>query len=119
VYLPFFQPLHEEMQYLQMIKKIMAEGAKKEDRTGTGTLSIFGGKMEYDLSQSFPLMTTKRVFWRGIAEELLWFIRGDTNGKKLKDKGVNIWTGNGSREYLDSIGLNHREEDDLGPVYGF
>lgn len=67
----------------------------------------------------FPLLTTKRVFWRGVAEELLWFISGDTNAKTLQDKNVHIWDGNGSREYLDSIGLTQRETGDLGPVYGF
>lgn len=67
----------------------------------------------------FPLLTTKRVFWRGVAEELLWFISGDTNAKTLQDKNIHIWDGNGSREYLDSIGLVERETGDLGPVYGF
>lgn len=67
----------------------------------------------------FPLLTTKRVFWRGVAEELLWFISGDTSAKTLQDKDIHIWDGNGSREYLDSIGLTARETGDLGPVYGF
>ena len=65
------------------------------------------------------MLTTKRVFWRGVAEELLWFIKGSTNAKLLQEKNVRIWDGNGSREYLDSIGLTDREEGDLGPVYGF
>jgi thymidylate synthase len=64
-------------------------------------------------------LTTKRVFWRGVVEELLWFMRGDTNASRLRAQGVHIWDGNASRSYLDSIGLNEREEDDLGPVYGF
>ena len=67
-----------------MIDKIMKEGNVKTDRTNTGTLSLFGGMMRYDLSQTFPLMTTKDVFWRGIVEELIWFIRGQTNGNILK-----------------------------------
>ena len=75
--------------------------------------------MRYDLSQSFPLLTTKDVFWRGVAEELIWFVRGETNAKKLSDKKIKIWDGNASREYLDKIGLVNREEWDLGPVYGF
>ena len=75
--------------------------------------------MRYDLGQSFPLLTTKDVFWRGIVEELLWFIKGQTNGNILKDKNIKIWEGNGSREYLDSIGQQQREVNDLGPVYGF
>ena len=68
---------------------------------------------------SFPLLTTKKVFYRGIAEELFWFIRGSTSAKELQEKNVRIWDGNSSRAFLDSIGLNHREEGDLGPVYGF
>ncbi|XP_067654291.1 thymidylate synthase-like isoform X3 [Haliotis asinina] len=76
-------------------------------------------QMRYSLRDSFPLLTTKRVFWRGIAEELLWFIRGSTNGKDLEEKNVNIWKANGSRSFLDNLGLTHREEGDLGPVYGF
>ncbi|XP_046548512.1 thymidylate synthase-like isoform X4 [Haliotis rubra] len=76
-------------------------------------------QMRYNLRDSFPLLTTKRVYWRAIAEELLWFIRGSTNGKDLADKNVNIWKANGSRSFLDNLGLTHREEGDLGPVYGF
>lgn len=75
--------------------------------------------MRYDLEKSFPLLTTKRVFWKGVAEELLWFIKGSTNGNILKEKGINIWEGNGSREFLDNLGLKDREENDLGPIYGF
>jgi dihydrofolate reductase/thymidylate synthase len=66
-----------------------------------------------------PLLTTKRTFWRGVAEELLWFVKGSTSAKELQDKNVKIWDGNSSREYLDSIGLTEREVGDLGPVYGF
>ena len=64
-------------------------------------------------------MTTKRVFWRGLAEELLWFIKGSTNAKELQDKNVHIWDGNSSRDFLDKMGFKDREEGDLGPVYGF
>ena len=110
---------HEEYQYLNLIKKIIAEGVLVEDRTGVGTLSLFGQSSSYDLSESFPLLTTKRVFWRGVVEELLWFVRGDTNANHLSEKGIKIWDGNGSRAFLDSRGLSHREEMDLGPVYGF
>jgi thymidylate synthase len=67
----------------------------------------------------FPLLTTKRVFWRGVAEELLWFVSGNTSAKALQDKDIHIWDGNGSKEYLEGIGLGHREAGDLGPVYGF
>jgi len=65
--------------------------------------------MRFDLSQSFPLLTTKKVFFRAVVEELLWFMRGETNGNTLLDKNIKIWEGNGTQEYLDSIGLNHRE----------
>ena len=110
---------HEELQYLEMIREIIDQGAVKGDRTGTGTISTFGNQMRFDLRRSFPLLTTKRVFWRGVAEELLWFVAGETNANKLAEKKINIWEGNGSREYLDSIGLTQREVGDLGPVYGF
>ena len=110
---------HEELQYLDLIRDIIESGNVKGDRTGTGTISKFGTSTRFDLRRSFPLLTTKRVFWRGVAEELLWFVGGRTNAKELQDKDIHIWDGNGSREYLDSVGLSHREEQDLGPVYGF
>ena len=75
--------------------------------------------MRFDLSESFPMLTTKDVFWRGVAEELRWFVKGDTNAKHLSDAKIKIWDGNASREFLDGIGLTQREEWDLGPVYGF
>jgi len=112
-------PKHQELQYIDAIADIIQNGVEKSDRTGTGTKSKFGLTMRYDLSESFPLLTTKDTFWRGIAEELLWFIKGDTNAKHLNEKKVKIWDGNASRKYLDSIGLTEREEWDLGPVYGF
>lgn len=112
---------HPEEQYLSLIQKILDKGNTRHDRTGTGTISLFGDQMRFPLQgeHSFPLLTTKRVFWKGVVEELLWFIRGETNGKKLSEKGIKIWDGNGSRAYLDSVGLGHREEGDLGPIYGF
>lgn len=113
-------PRHEEYQYLDHIKLIIEKGNKKSDRTGVGTLSIFGAQMRYSLrDNTFPLLTTKNVFWRAVVEELLWFIRGSTNSNELKDKKIHIWDGNSSREYLDSMGFTHREVGDLGPVYGF
>ena len=75
--------------------------------------------MRYDLQKSFPVLTTKDVFWRGLAEELIWFINGDTNAKLLSDRKIKIWDGNASREFLDNLGLKDREEWDLGTVYGF
>lgn len=111
--------VHEEMQYLNLVRKILTRGVKKGDRTGVGTLSVFGEQMRFSLRESFPLLTTKRVFWRGVAEELFWFIKGSTDAKILSEKGVKIWDGNGSRSFLDSRGFVEREEGDLGPVYGF
>ncbi len=114
------ESVHEEQQYLDLIKDILDNGALRSDRTGTGTLALFGRQMRFSLANNqLPLLTTKRVFFRGVVEELLWFVRGDTNGKHLSDRGVHIWDGNGSREFLDSRGLSHREEGDLGPIYGF
>ncbi|KAI4295498.1 hypothetical protein L6164_035540 [Bauhinia variegata] len=110
---------HEEYLYLRLVQEIISEGTSKDDRTGTGTLSKFGCQMRFNLRKNFPLLTTKKVFWRGVVEELLWFISGSTNAKVLQEKGIHIWDGNASREYLDSIGLTDREEGDLGPVYGF
>lgn len=110
----------DEMQYLNLVKKIMENGNKKTDRTGTGTLSIFGAQMRFDLRNgTFPLLTTKKTFWRGIAEELFWFIKGSTNAKELQEKNVHIWDANGSRQFLDNLGFVDRDEGDLGPVYGF
>lgn len=92
----------EEMQYLNLVEDILDNGVERGDRTGTGTLSKFGVQMRFSLRGGrFPLLTTKRVFWRGVAEELLWFISGCTNANVLKEKGIHIWDGNGSREFLD------------------
>lgn len=112
-------PTHEELQYLDLVREVIENGVVREDRTGVGTKALFGKQMRFNLRETFPLLTTKRVFWRGVAEELLWFIKGSTDGRELSEKGIKIWEGNGSREYLDKIGLTHRAEGDLGPVYGF
>jgi len=112
-------PKHEEMQYLEAINDIIKSGNDKDDRTGVGVISKFGYQMRYDLSESFPLLTTKDVYWKGVVEELLWFLRGETNAKTLSEKNVKIWDGNGSREFLDKNGFTEREEGDLGPIYGF
>ena len=98
-------PRHPEMQYLDIIKEVMTTGMEKGDRTGTGVISKFGYQMRFDLNESFPMLTTKGVFWRGVAEELIWFLKGDTNAKHLNEKKIRIWDGNASREFLDKIGL--------------
>lgn len=111
----------EELQYLELCRRIIEEGEDRPDRTGTGTKSLFAPpQLRFSLRDGqLPLLTTKRVFSKGIILELLWFIQGCTDGKKLSEQGVKIWEGNGSREYLDSIGLTSNREGDLGPVYGF
>ncbi|XBW36680.1 hypothetical protein QEN19_002254 [Hanseniaspora menglaensis] len=111
----------EELQYLDLCQRIIDEGEERPDRTGTGTLSIFAPpQLRFSLKDDrFPLLTTKKVFTKAVILELLWFIKGDTNNKTLQADGVKIWDGNGSREYLDSLGLTDRAVGDLGPVYGF
>lgn len=110
----------DEYEYFGLVKNILKNGKFKPDRTGTGTISLFGAQMRFSLRENtIPLLTTKKVFWRGIVEELLWFIKGSTDSNVLKEKGVHIWDANGSKEFLEKSGLGHREEGDLGPVYGF
>jgi len=109
----------EEEQYLNQLRNILENGHDCEDRTGTGIKSLFGFQMRFDLSKSFPLFTTKKMFTRGIVEELLWFLRGQTSSKILEDKGVNIWKGNSSREFLDKLGMFDREIGDCGENYSF
>ncbi|KAL9871877.1 thymidylate synthase-like [Glossina fuscipes] len=109
----------DEQQYLNLVQKILTTGVERTDRTGVGTLSIFGAQMRFNLRASFPLLTTKKVFWRAVCEELLWFISGSTDAKVLQNKNIHIWNGNASREFLDRCGFSDREEGDLGPIYGF
>ncbi|EDW87468.1 thymidylate synthase [Drosophila yakuba] len=109
----------DEMQYLDLLRQIIANGEQRMDRTQVGTLSLFGSQMRFDMRQSFPLLTTKRVFFRAVAEELLWFVAGKTDAKLLQAKNVHIWDGNSTREFLDKLGFTERAVGDLGPVYGF
>jgi len=93
-------------QFLSMMRHVRDNGARKEDRTGTGTLSVFGHQMRFDLSQGFPLVTTKKLHTKSIIHELLWFLRGDSNVRYLQENGISIWN-----EWAD-------ENGELGPIYG-
>jgi thymidylate synthase len=109
---------HEEEQYLNLMKDIMNNGSIEESRNGK-TYTKFGNIMKFSLKDGkIPIITTKQLAWRVCFEELFWFIRGSTNNKELKNKKINIWNDNSTREFLDSRGLYNLEEDDLGPVYG-
>tara|TARA_B110000208_G_scaffold136903_1_gene165413 strand:+ start:346 stop:1872 length:1527 start_codon:yes stop_codon:yes gene_type:complete len=109
---------HPETQYLDILNSIINTGNKRQSRNSI-TLSKFGVKMEFDVSESVPILTTKRVYFKGIVKELLWFLNGNTNALDLNKEGVGIWDGNSTREFLDSRGLNHYEVGDCGPIYGF
>ena len=125
---------HVDDQYLDLLDLIMTHGADKGDRTGTGTKSIFGHQMRFDLQDGFPLLTTKKVFTKGIIHELIWFVRGDTNIKYLVDNGVNIWNEWAYKRFLEESGIEMTMDQyvqeikdsrhfadrwgDLGPVYG-
>ena len=108
---------HQEYQYLNLMEKIINEGDVKPDRTGTGTRSIFGTRMEFDISERIPIFTTKKVNYEKIIKELLFFVSGETDTKILEDQGVGIWKANTSREQLDASELEY-EEGDMGPAYG-
>ena len=109
----------EERNYLTLMDRILKEGLDKGDRTGTGTISLFAQTLKYDIRDGkLPLLTTKLVPFRLIVEELLWFLKGNTDARKLQEKRVRIWDGNTTREFLDNRGLNHMPVGDIGAGYG-
>jgi len=109
---------HEEYQYLNLLQNIINNGSWEEGRNGK-TKSIFGTSMRFSLKDNkIPILTTKKTAWKTCLKELLWFIRGETDNRLLKEQDVHIWDGNGSREYLDSFGLFDYEVDEIGPIYG-
>jgi len=120
--------MHADDIYSELALTVLNKGAVKGDRTGTGTISLFGPQVTYNLRQGFPLLTTKRLAFRVIVEELLWFLRGDTNLKSLLEKNVNIWTDDAYRDYKTYIGGDLSKEEfaakaledgyDMGPIYG-
>ena len=114
-----YQRKSDEQEYLNLIRDVLQEGVLKNDRTNTGIISHFGHQMRFNIEHYFPLLTTKKMFLRGIIEELLWFLNGQTDAKILQEKRVHIWDLNSSREFLDSNGLSHYEDGDCGPIYGF
>ena len=108
----------DETQYTDLVSDILANGERRDDeRTGVGTLSVFGRHLRFDLEHSFPLFTTKRTFFRGVVEELAWFLSGETDASILDRRGIGIWTGNSSRDFLDRYGLPY-PEGVCGPIYG-
>lgn len=111
--------MHPEIQYLNLVKNIIINGCKTKSRNGI-TLNVIGIMCKYNLSNNtLPLLTTKKVAWKTCLKELLWFIKGDTSNKSLQSQNVHIWDGNSTRKFLDSRGLNHYEENELGPIYGY
>lgn len=107
-----------EKGYLQALRDIKEQGERRQTRNAT-TISTFGVNLRFDIRNSFPLLTTKRVFHRGVLHELLWFINGNTNAYDLSLNNVHIWNGNSSRQFLDSVGLNNYQVGDCGPIYGY
>lgn len=109
---------NNEQKYLDLVKKILVDGSARPDRTGVGTMSLFGQHLEFDIRTHVPFITTKTLAWRAVIHELLWFLRGSSDSKELEENAVNIWKGNTSRAFLDSRGLYHYAEGETGPLYG-
>ena len=109
----------QESAFLDLMSKILEQGQSNDDRTGVGTLSVFGEMLKYNLRDTFPLCTTKKMFIRGIFEELMFYLSGKTDNKILVEKGVHVWTQNTSADFLAKRGLGHYEVGDLGETYGF
>jgi thymidylate synthase len=110
--------VYDEYKYLGLLKDVYDNGCIRKGRNGN-TKSLFGKTIEFDLTRGYPLLTTKKMFFRGVVEELLFFIRGDTDSKLLTDKNIKIWNGNTNREFLDSIGKPNRRDGVMGPMYGY
>jgi thymidylate synthase len=110
---------HQEYVYLGLLEKILNEGNHRGDRTGTGTVSLFGQQMKFDISNEIPILTTKFVPWKSCIKELIWFLKGQTDVSILQNQGVKIWDGNSSRDFLDKQGLTNLPIGDIGAGYGF
>lgn len=108
----------DEINYLNLLEEVLSEGIEKDDRTGVGIISCFGKRLEFNLKEGFPLLTSKFVPFKLTIKELLWFISGSTDNSLLKSQGVHIWDGNTTKEFIEKMGLPY-EADDLGPMYGF
>jgi thymidylate synthase len=108
----------QEAQYTSLLSSVLKSGRSRSSRNSV-VRSSFVKHLQFDLRTEFPLLTTKKMFWRGVVEELLFFLRGETNSKLLEEKGVNIWKGNTSREFLDAHGFKDRPEGEMGPMYGY
>lgn len=118
-YYTFYKNYTDEIKYIHLLDKVLKNGKDRNDRTSTGTISLFGPQIEIDISSSFPLLTTKKLNFKNIVNELLWFLSGSTNTSFLKENGVTIWNGNTSKEFLEKRGLEEYKEGDTGPLYGF
>lgn len=110
---------HPEYEYLHLLQRVLRNGKTRADRTNTGTVSVFGERMKFDISESLPVLTTKFVPWKSCIKELLWFLKGQTDVTLLQEQGVKIWDGNTNREFLDQRNLSHLPEWDLGEGYGY